>query len=285
MTLTIRKLEENIGAEIRGVDVSSAIDEPTFERILEAFYEYSVIVFPDQEITDEQHAAFSRRFGRLESPLPSDPAGKGSVFVFSNLDENGDIIPPDDARMTYLRGNMLWHSDGSFRETPLKGSLLSAKAAPPEGGETEFASTRAAYAALPQAKKTKLEGLIAEHSLAHSREQIAPNLMTQAFLKETPPVNQMLVRSIRETSDKALFVGSYTTRIIGWPVEEGRALLKDLLEWSTQSRFVYRHKWRANDLVAYDNRTCLHRGRPWDAQNHIRILHRTTLAGNAPTTA
>ena len=198
-------------------------------------------------------------------------------------DENGQIIPPDDTRSLYQAGNTLWHSDGSFKSVPLRASLLSAKIVPPADGETEYASLRAAYAALPEDKRASLEGLVAEHSMAHSRAQIAPHLMSEAFKKETPAVKHVLVRTIPETGEKALYVGSYASHIIGWPIERGATLLKELLEWSTQPQFVYQHKWRINDLVMWDNRSCLHRGRPWDNGTYKRIMHRTTLAGDGPT--
>ena len=284
MALKIRKLEKHIGVEVQGVDIASPIDADTFEQLRGALCEYAVLVFHDQDITDEQHVAFSEGFGTLEMTMPNDPIGDGGpIGVISNLDENGDIIPPEDSRTLYTVANTLWHSDGSFKRVPLRGSLLYAKVVPPEGGETEFASLTAAYAALSEQQKSDIENLIAEHSIAHSREQIAPNLMDEAFQKDTPPVNQRLVRTIPETGKKALLVGSYTTRIHGLPIEEGKALLKELLEWSTQPQFVYRHEWRVNDLVVYDNRCCLHRGRSWDRGKYKRVLHRTTLAGDGPT--
>ena len=284
MALKIRKLEKHIGVEVQGVDIASPIDADTFEQLRGALCEYAVLVFHDQEITDKQHVAFSEGFGTLEMTMPNDPIGDGGpIGVISNLDENGDIIPPEDSRTLYTVANTLWHSDGSFKRVPLRGSLLYAKVVPPEGGETEFASLTAAYAALPDQTKSDIENLIAEHSIAHSREQIAPNLMDEAFQTDTPPVNQRLVRTIPETGKKALLVGSYTTRIHGLPIEEGKALLKELLEWSTQPQFVYRHEWRVNDLVVYDNRCCLHRGRSWDRGKYKRVLHRTTLAGDGPT--
>ena len=155
----------------------------------------------------------------------------------------------------------------------------AAKVAPPTGGETEYASLRAAYNALPEKKKAALEGLRAEHSLAHSRQRISSNLVSEAFLKDTPPVEQPLVRTIPATGEKVLLVGSYTTRIIAWPLAAGKALLEELLDWSTQPQFIYRHTWRAHDLVMWDNRLCLHRARPFDSANYPRIMHRTTLAG------
>ena len=284
MTLTIKRLKEHIGAEVQGVDITSPIDAETFEHLRGALCEYAVLVFHDQDITDEQHVAFSEGLGPLEMTMANDPIGDGGpIGIISNLDENGDIIPPEDPRTLYTVANTLWHSDGSFKRVPLRGSLLSAKVIPPEGGETEFASLTAAYKALPNQKKADIEELIAEHSIAHSRAQIAPNLMDEAFQKDTPPVDQRLVRTIPETGKKALLVGSYTTRIHGLPVEQGKALLKELLEWSTQPQFVYRHRWRVNDLVVYDNRCCLHRGRSWDRGKYKRVLHRTTLAGDGTT--
>ncbi len=285
MALKIRKLEEHIGAEVQGVDITSPIDAKTFDQLRGALCEYAVLVFHNQDITDKQHVAFSEGFGPLEMTMANDPIGDGGpIGVISNLDENGEIIPPEDSRTLYTVANTLWHSDGSFKRVPLRGSLLHAKIVPPEGGETEFASLTAAYAALPDQKKVDIEDLIAEHSIAHSRAQIAPNLMEEAFQKDTPPVNQRLVRTIPETGKKALLVGSYTTRVHGMPIDEGKTLLKQLLEWSTQPQFVCRHEWRVNDLVVYDNRCCLHRGRAWDRGKYKRVLHRTTLAGDGPTT-
>ena len=283
MTITIRKLEEHIGAEVQGVYITAPIDEETFTRLRDALYNHAGLVFRDQDITDQQQIAFSEGFGRLEMTMVSDPIGDGGpIGIISNVDEHGEIIPPDDSRTLYTVGNTLWHSDGSFKRIPLRGSLLAAKIIPPEGGETEFASLCAAYESLPAKRKAGLEDLVVEHSLAHSRAQIAPDLMNEAFLKETPPVKQPLVRTIPETGKKVLLVGSYAARVIDKPTDEGKALLRELLEWSTQPQFVYRHSWQVSDLLVYDNRCCLHRGRPWDRSTYKRILHRTTLAGDSP---
>ena len=278
----IEHLNEEIGAEVTGVDIRTSIDEETRALLRAALCRYAVLVFRDQKINDAQQVAFSASFGPVEMTLPNDPIGDGGpVGVIANVDEHGEIIPPQDPRMLYTLGNALWHSDGSFREVPLRVSLLAAKVVPPEGGETEFASLTAAYAALSGERKAQLKGLSAEHSLAHSRAQIAANLLSEAFLQETPPVVHPLVRSIPETGASALLVGSYATRVIGWPLEQGQELLQELLQWSTQPRFVYRHSWRAGDLVVYDNRCALHRGRSWQREQYKRILHRTTIAGDA----
>ncbi|MEE3259566.1 MAG: TauD/TfdA family dioxygenase [Candidatus Latescibacterota bacterium] len=280
--MEIKLLGEHIGAVVEGVDIRASIDEGILVQLRAALCQYAVLVFRGQAVTDAEHVAFSEGFGAVELTLPNDPiVDGGPVGVLANVDEREEIIPPQDLRMLYTLGNALWHSDGSFRTIPLRVSLLAAKVVPPEGGETEFASLTAAYAALSDGRKALLERLAAEHSLAHSRAQIAPNLLSAALLQETPPVVHPLVRSIPETGASALLVGSYATRVIGWPLEQGQELLQELLEWSTQPRFVYRHSWRADDLVVYDNRCSLHRGRPWHRGKYKRILHRTTIAGDA----
>ncbi len=280
MAITVNKLHELFGAEVQGVDITSPIDGETAEALRDTFNKQCVLVFHDQEVTDEQHVVFSELFGPLQMTMKTDPLGGGGpINRITNVDDGGEIIPPEDTRMKYYFGNELWHSDGAFTGRPLRGSLLSAKVVPPEQGETEFACVRAAYAALSEERKASLEGLIVEHSMAYSRAQIAPELVTEAFRKEAPPVEHALIRTVPETGEKALLVGSYASHIIGWPIEKGRALLKELLEWATRPQFVYSHSWRANDLVMWDNRYCLHRARPFDSRKYKRIMHRTTLAG------
>ena len=284
--LQIRKLTEHIGAEIRGIDVRVRLPADTYQRLRMALCQHAVLVFRGQEITDPQQIQFSAGLGPLEMTIPSDPIGDGGPLgIISNVDELGEIIPPNDARSLYTKGNMLWHSDGSFKPIPLRASLLAAKAIPPAGGNTEFASLTASYETLPAPQQEQLQGLFAEHSLAHSRAQIAPNLMTESFLDDTPPVPQPMVRLIPETGRRALLVGSYATHIVGQPLHEGQTLLAELLAWVTRPEFVYSHRWQLNDLLVYDNRCCLHRGRDWDRANCKRILHRTTLAGDGPAPA
>jgi alpha-ketoglutarate-dependent 2,4-dichlorophenoxyacetate dioxygenase len=285
MGITINKLSSCFAAEVLGVDLRKPLEEDIFKQIRDVFYEYSVLVFRDQDLNDEQQIAFSRRFGPLETSVKSNPysGGGGPIIVLSNVNEKGEILTPDSDKMIYLSGNMLWHSDSSYKKIPAKASLLSGREVPPEGGETEYASTRAAYEALPDEKKAMLEGLIVIHDYSYSRGQVAPNLITQALRDELPPVPQVLVRTLPETGKKALFIGSHASHIVGWPVEKGRALLKELLEWSTQPQFVYTHTWQPKDLVMWDNRCCLHRGRPWDGRKYRRIMHRTTIAGDGPT--
>jgi len=200
------------------------------------------------------------------------------VTILSNLDEAGDVIPPEDRRMVFNTGNQMWHTDSSFKEVPATGSLLSGRQVPPEGGETEFASMRAGYDALPDERKEALEGLVCVHDFAYSRGLIDPNLLQERDKQEVPPVRQALVRANPATGRRNLFVGAHASYVLEMELDEGRALIRDLNQHVTQDEFVYRHQWRQFDLVMWDNRCALHRGRPWDPI-YPRVMHRTTVAG------
>ncbi len=286
MALAIEKLHPLFVAEISGVDLTRPVDDAMIEAIRAAFDEHSVLVFRNQDITDAQQQAFSERFGPLERMLIGSQGGGTPFALLTNVDpETGAVIPPDDRRMIRNAGNMMWHSDSSFKAVPALASILSGREVPDEGGETEFASLRAAYDALPEAMKRRIEGLVAEHSFAYSRGLVDPTILNQEQKDEVPPVLQSLVRQNPVNGRKAIYVGSHASHIIGMPVEEGRALLRQLLEHATQDRFVYTHKWRPKDIVMWDNRAVLHRGRPWDYMKYRRVMHRTTVAGRGPTVA
>ena len=284
MAIKIEKLHPLYVAEISDIDLTRPLDDETIGAIRDAFEEYSVLVFRNQDITDAQQQAFSERFGPLERMLIGSQGGGTPFALLTNVDpETGAVIPPDDRRMIRNAGNMMWHSDSSFKAVPALASILSGREVPDEGGETEFASLRAAYDALPEAMKRRIEGLVAEHSFAYSRGLVDPTILNQEQKDEVPPVLQSLVRQNPVNGRKAIYVGSHASHIIGMPVEEGRALLRQLLEHATQDRFVYTHKWRPKDIVMWDNRAVLHRGRPWDYLKSRRVMHRTTVAGLGPT--
>ena len=199
----------------------------------------------------------------------------------SNLDiKTGEFIPADDRRMVYQQANMLWHSDSSFKPVPSLCSLLSARIVPPEGGATEFASTRAAYPSLPEALRRRAEGAVAVHDFAWSRDQVRPGFFTAEERAVYPPVQHRLVRANPANGRRALFLGAHASHIVGLPVEEGRALLKEILAHVTQPQFCYRHAWREGDLVIWDNRCVLHRATPYDSARHQRLLQRTTISGD-----
>lgn len=284
--VSVNPLHPLFGAEVAGVDLRRPVDDATFTELRAAFDRFSVLVFHDQPVTDEEQVAFSRRFGPLET-LRKGAVAAGSPYlvVLTNVGKQGEILPPRHDQVLNGRANQLWHTDSSFKPVPALASLLSAREVPPTGGETEFASMRAAWDALPEAKRAGLEGLVAVHDFAHSRAQIDPDFVPEDVKLSLPPVRQALVRTDPVTGRKALYLGSHASHIEGMPVETGRALLQELLAFATQPQFVYRHEWRPGDLVLWDNRATLHRGRPYEAGQHRRLMVRATVAGEGPTVA
>ena len=283
--LTITPIHPWLGAEVGGVDLTRPLADARFARVAAAFDEHSVLVFHDQPLTDEQQMAFSARFGPLESTVRTlgkeDRLGQYMVDL-SNTDEEGKLMPWSDRRMLYQSGNQLWHSDSSFKPVPAHSSALSARVVPPEGGETEFASMRAAYEALPDDLRRDLEDRVVVHSFGFSRSLIDPGIGTEVG-REYPPVRHALVRANPANGRKSIYIGSHAWYVEGMSIDESRILLARLLEITTRPERVYRHSWRVGDLVMWDNRCVLHRGRPWDSARHKRVMHRTTVAGAGPT--
>ena len=283
--LQLQPVHPLFGVEVSGVDVRH-LDDAAFGRVRAAFEEHSVLVFHDQRLTDEEQIAFSVRFGPLEDTISGVARNKkmrSEIADLSNVDPDGNVIPGDDKRMVYHSGNQLWHTDSSFKRVPALASLLSGRECPPEGGETEFASMRAAYALLSEEDKRAIEGRVAMHSFAYSRGLVAPDLLTPEQEVALPPVPQAMVRSNPVNGRKSYYVASHASHIVGMPVEEGRAIIRRLLDFATQPERVYSHRWIPGDLVMWDNRAMLHRGRAWDYAKHRRVMHRTTVAGEGPT--
>ena len=286
--MTITPIHPHFGARVDGVDLAQPLDEPSFRTIREAFQEYSVLVFPDQRLTDEEQMAFSERFGPLETTLSAigrEDRLSPHLVDLSNVDPDHDdaLMGWDDRRMLYQSGNQLWHTDSSFKPVPAMASLLSGREVPPVGGETEFASLRYAYATLPSALKERIEGKVVVHSILYSRSTIAKGLFDPKQEKGLPPVRQALVRANPTNGRKSFYVASHAWYIEGMPYEESRRLLDELIAHATRPSVVYQHRWRQWDLVMWDNRCTLHRGRPWDAAQHRRVMRRTTIAGDGPT--
>ena len=286
MGILVTPVQGDFVARLTGLDLSKPLDDGDFGQVRDAFNRYAVVVFPEQPLTDDEQIAFSERFGPLEVSIRKDRQRRienPRVSDISNVDERDRVFDPDDERAIYNAGNRLWHSDSSFKRVPAMASLLSGREVPPEGGETEYADLRGAWDALPADRRRGLEALVAEHSFVYSRGLIGYDQFTDAERAAVPPVQQAVVRTHPATGRKSLYLGSHASYIIGRPVEEGRALLRDLLDFATQPQFVYRHVWRRHDLVMWDNRCALHRGRPWDERRYRRIMHRTTVAGAGPT--
>jgi alpha-ketoglutarate-dependent 2,4-dichlorophenoxyacetate dioxygenase len=281
----ITPLHPTLGAELRDVDLTQPVLPGVFAEIETAFNRYGILVFPDQPVSDEQQLVFSQLFG----PLEVNPNYAGAkmrlrldIADISNLDAEGRLLAHNDRRNLFNLGNQLWHTDSSFKQIPAKCSLLSARELPSSGGETEFADLRAAWEALPEARKHELDGLVVEHSIFRSRGQIGFADFNDEIFKQLPPVPQALVRHHPASGRTSLYLASHASHIIGWPVERGRALLEELIGFATQPQFVYQHRWTVGDLVIWDNRCTMHRGRPYD-DTQRRVLHRTTVSDRANT--
>jgi alpha-ketoglutarate-dependent 2,4-dichlorophenoxyacetate dioxygenase len=290
MTASIQQIHPVFVGEVAGVDLSRALSRDEVAAIEAGMDRYAVLVFHDQKITDEHQMAFSRNFGALEDARggnitkPEDKRLQVGMNDVSNLGRDGQPLPRDSRVRLFNLGNMLWHSDSSFRPVPAKYSLLSARVVNPTGGNTEFADMRAAYDALDAGTKALIEDLVCEHSLMYSRGSLGMLDYSDEERAMFRPVRQRLVRTHPVTGRKSLYLSSHAGGIVGMPMPEARVLLRDLNEHATQPRFVYVHAWRVWDLVMWDNRQMMHRVRRYD-ESQPRDMRRTTVAGDAPTTA
>jgi alpha-ketoglutarate-dependent 2,4-dichlorophenoxyacetate dioxygenase len=285
--ITSKQLHPLFVGEVSGVDLRAPLDDATVAAIVHASDRYAVLVFRDQDLTDEQQIAFSTQLGPLETTIRKLRPGhelrlNQHVSDISNLDHQGNVLEREDRRRMYSLGDRLWHTDSSFKALPAKYSLLSARAVPSTGGQTQFADLRAAYDALPDAMKTQLEGLVAEHSIIYSRSTIGFTDFSDEERAALPPVPQKLVRTHPGSQRKTLYLASHAMAIRGMPVPEARLLLRDLLEHATQPEFVYTQTWRLGDLVMWDDRCTMHRARDFDPVER-RDMHRTTVSDVAST--
>jgi len=281
MALSFRKLHPHFAAEVSPVDLRRVRDEETLAAIRAGMDEYAVLVFRDQPFTDAEHLDFAQRLDGLlhtklgSSAIQKNRFGNEALGDISNLDENGEIMKSDSRRRMYGLGNRLWHTDASFQDPPGRYSMLSAKVVPPVDADTEYADMRAAYDALPEEEKARLEGLRVHHSIAYSR-QVLGFEFSESEQDALKGAIHPLVRTIPRSKRRSLYVASHASRIIDWPVPEGRLLLRDLIEHATRPEFVYRHQWRIGDLVIWDNRATMHRARPFDDAKYRRELRRVT---------
>lgn len=286
MAVLLRPLHPLFAAEVEGVDAGRPLVPETLAALRRAIDLYAVLVLPGQELDDARQLAFAGQFGEIEAPRSATPGIarrlRPEISDISNLDENQRLRAADDPRRFDQLGNRLWHTDGSFRRVPAALSMLYAHRVPSEGGETEFADLRAAWDALPDRTKSAVDGLVAMHDIAYSRAQIGFTELLFGERQALPPVPQRLVRRHPGSGRKTLYLASHASHIEGMPVPEGRLLLRDLIEFATERRFVYRHHWREHDLVIWDNRSTMHRGRPFD-ERETRDLRRATTRDVAST--
>jgi alpha-ketoglutarate-dependent 2,4-dichlorophenoxyacetate dioxygenase len=289
MTVSLRQVGPCFAGEVSGVDLTKPLSREEVAAIEAGMDQYAVLVFHDQPVTDDQQIAFSNNFGTIEAAVgsnitkPEERRLRIELADVSNLKKGGELFDRDDRRRMFNLGNRLWHSDSSFRATPAKYSLLSARAIPSAGGDTEFADMRAAYDALDAETKAEIEDLVCEHSLMFSRGLLGFSEFTAEEKATFKPVRQRLVRTHPVIGRKSLFLASHAGAIVGWPMPEARAFLRDLNEHATQRQFVYAHKWRLYDLVIWDNRQTMHRARAFRDTQEPRDMRRTTIRGDGPT--
>jgi len=289
MTISIKQLHEHFVGEVSGIDLRDPLTPDQTREIQEGMDQYGVLVFHDQDLTDDQQVAYTKNFGELELAVGSNllKANERRLRLemadVSNLDQNGVVLTRDDRRRMFNLGNRLWHSDSSFRITPSKFSLLSCRSEPPKGGDTEFAFMPAAYDGLDAETKAEIDGLMTEHSLIYSRGKLGFEEFSAKEMKTFAPVRHSLVRTNDFTGRKSVYLSAHIGTIVGWHMPEARDFVRELVEQATQRKFVHAHKWQLGDLVMWDNRQCMHRVRPFKDIGQVRDMRRTTVAGVGPT--
>ena len=291
MRLTFKKLHPVFVGEASPIELRSVHDPETLAAIRAGMDEYAILVFHDQPFADDEQLAFAQRLdGALHTKLGSaaiqkNRFGNEALGDISNLGADGEILKSDDRRRAYSLGNRLWHTDASFQDPPGRYSMLHAKVIPPAGADTEYADMRAAWDALPAATKAQIDGLRVHHSIAYSRQTLGFDFSKDEEEALKGAIHP-LVRTIPRSGRRALYVASHASRILDWPVPEGRLMLRDLIEHATQRQFVYRHSWRVGDLVIWDNRCTMHRATPFEDARYRRELRRvTTLDMGGPEMA
>jgi alpha-ketoglutarate-dependent 2,4-dichlorophenoxyacetate dioxygenase len=283
--VSFRQVGPCLAAEVDGIDLTRPLSPEEVAAVHAGMDRYAVLVFHDQPLTDEQQLAFTRSLGEIEHAIgtslraPDEYRLPTTFADVSNLDKDNQVYAREDRRRLFALGNRLWHSDSSFKVVPAKYSLLHARSVPSKGGNTEFADMRAGYDALDDETRALVQDLICEHSQVFSRQQLGFTDFTEEERARFAPVRQCLVRTHPVTGRKSLYLASHAGGIVGWPVPEARAFLRDLIEIATQRQFVYSHQWRVGDLVMWDNRA-----RPFPA-HEPRDVRRTTLVGDGPTAA
>src|SRR5215475_14374952 len=282
MAITVYPVTPSFAAEIGDVDLARPIDSTDLQAIKDAFTQYAVLIFPDQHLSQDQHLDFARYIGPLETTIAVHRKDaqlrlRKEFADVSNLNHESEVWGKDSRVRSFQLGNRLWHTDSSFKRVPARASLLYARAIPPVGGHTEFADERAAYDALSEPMKRRLESLVAEHSILYSRARLGFSDFSDEERREMPPVPQAVVRTIRQSGRKSLYLASHAGHIFGMPEAEGRALIDELIAHATQRQFVYTHRWRVHDLVMWDDRCTMHHGTEFDDLRWKRDLQRATV--------
>jgi alpha-ketoglutarate-dependent 2,4-dichlorophenoxyacetate dioxygenase len=276
--MRIEPIGPGFAVELRGVSlVDVANDDSVYAAVRAAFEEHSVIVLRGQEVTDDLQIAFSRKFGPLEITKIGSMGTGTHLVILTTIGPDRKVVPPDSRPALRNKANQLWHSDSTFKRTAALASVLSARIIPEHGGETEYVSTRLAFEKLDPATQKKLENLFAWHDYAHSRGQIAPDLASPEERVALPAVCWRMVWCNPVNGRRAAYVASHACAIEGMEKEAGLALIAELMEAATAPDLRYAHRWRTGDVVIWDNRATMHRGRPWPA-HEARLMVRTTIS-------
>ena len=289
MTLAVEPLHPVFAARVTGLDLTRPLNPSEVREVAGLMDRYAVCVYPNAvPLTNDQHIAFSRYLGPMQRGHILTVTGRRDrlgpwpeLVDVSNLDADGKIRPADSRDRLFNNANRLWHTDMSFHPNRATYSLLNGHVVPAADGDTEFADERAAYDALPEAMKRKIEGLVASHSIWYSRVLSGYPEPTEEEIASRPPAEHKIAQVHPSSGRKTLYLASHASHIVGMPVEEGRALLKELIDFATQRRFVYRHKWTRGDIVIWDNRCVMHRATPFEDMVQIRDMRRTTCRENA----
>lgn len=288
MAITVQPITPDFAAEVGDVELGRPLAADDLAAIRAAFTRYAVLVFPDQEFSDESQLDFARNFGPLETTVFK--ARKDhklrlheQMADVGNLDAESRILKTDDRQRLYNLGNRLWHTDSSFKRVPAYCSMLHARSIPPIGGQTEFADLRAAYDALPETTRQRIAGLVAYHSIMTSRARLGFADFDETEREAFKPVPQVLVRRLQDSGRLSLYIASHAGSIRGMADADARKLLDELTAHATQRQFVHSHRWRVKDLVIWDDRCTMHRGMEFDDQRWARDMRRATVSDVAPT--
>ncbi len=280
--MDIVSLGPGFAAELRGVTLAEvAADDAAYQAVRAAFEDYSVLVFRDQDVTDDGQIAFSRRFGPLEITPPTTPGAGTHLVILTTIDNDGKVVPADHRIALRNKANQLWHADSTFKSVPALASVLSARIIPDHGGETEFVSTRLAFDRLAPAAQARIADLFAWHDYSHSRGKIAPNIVGAEERAALPPQCWRMVWTNPANARSALYIASHAYAIEGMEDGAAQKLIAELTDTATAAGSSYTHTWRQGDVVMWDNRATLHRGRPWPA-HEARLMVRTTVSATDP---
>jgi alpha-ketoglutarate-dependent 2,4-dichlorophenoxyacetate dioxygenase len=288
VAITVQPITPDFAAEVGVVALGQPLAAEDLAAIRAAFTRYAVLVFPDQDFTDDSQLDFARHFGPLETTVFKSRKDHKlrlheNLADVGNLDADNRILETNDRQRLYNLGNRLWHTDSSFKRLPAYCSMLHARSIPPIGGQTEFADMRAAYDALPERTKQRIAGLVAYHSIMTSRARLGFSDFDETEREAFKPVPQVLVRRLQDSGRMSLYIASHAGAIRGMADDEARTLIDELTAHATQRQFVYSHRWRVKDLVIWDDRCTMHRGMDFDDQRYVRDMRRATVSDVAPT--